>query len=571
MNTTTFRAVPGRARSWAMILMLCMLVVAGSATAEVRAWLDRSSVGMGETVTLNIESAGDEPDFSVLEHDFRIAGRSTSSEVRIINGAMARTNLWAVALEPLHEGSIAIAPIPVGNDHTPPLSLDVQPMARGSASSGDDVFLEVEADTTTPYVQQQVGYTVRLFYAVSITEGNLDDPSGDGLQLRRIGQDANYARQVGARRYNVVERRYALTPEHSGSLTVRPVTFRGRVADARGFNGFFSQGSPRVTGSETITLDVRPAPTGAPLPWLPAQAVRLQDDASRLPAEAHVGDALELTMTVEVTGLSAEQIPELQLPKIDGAEVYPDQETRETTDVEGRSVGRRSRTFAIVPLREGTLDLPERSLSWWNLQSDKSQRSTLPARHLQVLPGAAGGSVKSQGTVTAPTGEATAVVPVASPPATSSAWLWQALALGFALAWLVTLIAWHRARQHGGAGDPAESARADADSVAWRPALAHALAREDLAAARRALLRIRPGLGDLDALADQLRDDAQCEAVRALDRVLYRGDARGDLVARLRQAFGRAPVLELDVATKAMRRPVVELPQIYPSQRRSGS
>src|SRR5690606_16432959 len=130
------------------------------------------------------------------------------------------------------------------------------PMARGSAADGDDVFLEVEVDTPAPYVQQQVGYTVRLFYAVALQSGDLSDPAGDGLQVQRIGQDVQYTRGVQGRAYNVVERRYALTPERSGTLSVAGITFRGRLARGGQAGGFFSQGTPVSVGSETIALDV---------------------------------------------------------------------------------------------------------------------------------------------------------------------------------------------------------------------------------------------------------------------------------------------------------------------------
>ena len=333
---------PGRrrtaARGGAWLFALLLVLAASNARAEVRAWFDRSIVNLGETVTLNVESAGrTEPDFSVLEKDFRITGRSTNSEVRIIQGAMARTNLWAVALEPLREGVITVPGIPVGNQRTTPLSITVQAMVRGSAASGDDVFLEVDVGTRNPYVQQQISYTVRLYYAVQLLGGELDEPSGDGIRVRRIGQDANYSRHIGGRQFNVVERRYAIAAERSGDLVIQGVTFRGRTASAGQYSPFFSQGTPLTTGSEEITLAVRPAPDSAPLPWLPARSLQLRDDSSSLPSEVRVGDALQLTFSVEARGLSAEQLPELSLPPIVGAEVYPDQETRETREVDGGS------------------------------------------------------------------------------------------------------------------------------------------------------------------------------------------------------------------------------------------
>jgi hypothetical protein len=542
----------------AMVLLLVCGMLSARASAEVRAWFDRSSVSMGETVTLNIESATTEqPDFSALEKDFRISARSTNTQVQIINGAMARTNLWAVALEPLHEGVIAVAPITVGNDQTAPLSLTVKPMARGSAAAGDDVFLEVEADTTTPYVQQQVAYTVRLFYAVSLLEGNLDDPSGTGLQVRRMGEDVNYSRQIGGRRYNVVERRYAISADHSGSATINAVSFRGRVA-AGGRGGFFSQGSPVSTGSEAITLDVRPVPASAPQPWTPAQALRLSDNAAQLPAQVKVGDALELTVTAEATGLSAEQLPELSLPAIAGAEVYPDQETRDTAIVDGKLVGKRTRKFAILPQQPGTLNLPERSLSWWNLATDQAQRSILPARSITVVAGAAT-KVAETSTPRADSSQAPAAPEAHDAPIASPGY-WRPLAVLLAVLWLATLLAGYLWARRG-RSEPRDETDPEPVKL-WRPALAHALTRSDLSAARRALLRLNPKSGDLHDLAEALEDPDQRAALQALERALYRGDSAEGVVAQLRNAFARTPKLRSTSA--ASRAEVPKLAPLYP-------
>ncbi|HET9049677.1 MAG TPA: BatD family protein [Chiayiivirga sp.] len=544
----------------ALVLLLVCGMLSARASAEVRAWFDRSSVSMGETVTLNIESATTEqPDFSALEKDFRISARSTNTQVQIINGAMARTNLWAVALEPLHEGVIAVAPITVGNDQTAPLSLTVRPMARGSAAAGDDVFLEVEADTTTPYVQQQVSYTVRLYYAVSLLEGNLDDPTGAGLQVRRVGEDVNYSRQIGGRRFNVVERRYAISADHSGSTTINAVSFRGRVA-AGGRGGFFSQGSPVSTGSEAITLEVRPVPAQAPLPWTPAQALRLSDNASQLPANVNVGDALELTVTAEATGLSAEQLPELSLPAIAGAEVYPDQETRDTAIVDGKLVGKRTRTFAILPQQPGTLNLPERSLSWWNLATDQAQRSVLPARSITVAAAAgAGSSTPAPALPAADSSQAATRAPAQTEPVASPG-VWRPLAMVLAVLWLATLLIWFvRAKRLRPASPDAPAL----ESVKlWRPALAHALARNDLSAARRALLRLNPQSGDLHDLAELLEDSEQVAALQALEHALYRGDSAEGVAAQLRNAFARTP--KLRSASAASRSEAPKLAPLYP-------
>lgn len=527
-------------RLLALLLLIPALLLATGARAEVRAWLDRSAVGMGETVTLNVEGdSSAEPDFSVLEQDFRIASRSSNTQIQLVNGAMARTNLWAVALEPRREGVIQIPAIAVGADHTAPMQLTVRPMARGSAAGGDDLFLELEATDASPYVQQQVGLTVRLFYAVALLDGNLDEPAGEGVQVRRIGQDVNYTRSIGARTYNVVERRYVLTPQRSGHTEVGGVQFRGRLARGGAGGAFFNQGTPMAVGGDPVALEVRPAPAGAPSPWLPARALRYTDTASALPAQARVGDALELSVTVEAEGLSAEQLPELTLPPIEGAQVYPDQETRETRESNGGLVGVRSRKFAIVPQREGVLTLPERSFSWWNTPEDRAQRNGLPARSIQILaatlPQADAGAAAGE----APAASAATTAPEVWP---DGRWFWQMATALMGLLWIATLLLWLLVARRAprALSTPAPEA---AESRAWRPELAHALARGDLAAVRRALMRISPDIRDLGTLAARLSDPAQREALAALERALYRGEADDGLIPRLRAAFARRPEL----------------------------
>src|SRR5690606_32102717 len=106
--TVTMRTAIAR---WpALVLCLCALAVAGDAAAAVRAWLDRDSVVLGETVTLNVEgdSAGVAPDFSVLARDFELLGTSSGTQVQIVNGQRSLVALRAVALRPLRAGTVTI-------------------------------------------------------------------------------------------------------------------------------------------------------------------------------------------------------------------------------------------------------------------------------------------------------------------------------------------------------------------------------------------------------------------------------------------------------------------------------
>src|SRR3546814_9295889 len=96
--------------------------------SQVRAWIDRDQVALGETLTLNVETtdAGARaPDWSPLEKDFIVSGNSSSRQVEIVNGRASTRMLFAVALQPRREGLLTVPALDVGGQRTQPLSLTV--------------------------------------------------------------------------------------------------------------------------------------------------------------------------------------------------------------------------------------------------------------------------------------------------------------------------------------------------------------------------------------------------------------------------------------------------------------
>ena len=74
--------------------------------------------------------------------------------------------------------------------------------------------------------------------------------------------------------------------------------------------------------------------------------------------QVRVGQPLNLTMTLQATGLPFEALPALSLPPIDGAKAYPDKPVTGTRQDGPWLVGRRQQAFAIVP---GTCRYPDHS------------------------------------------------------------------------------------------------------------------------------------------------------------------------------------------------------------------
>lgn len=535
------------------VSLVCAATMPGGGTATgagpgLHAFLDRDHAALGDTVTLNIEGTGAlsaVPDLSSLQNDFDVLGTSRSSDVQIVNGAARSTTQLGIALRPRHSGTLTIPSLQIGGERTQPLTLQVTPAPTGALGGpGDPAFLAAAVDSSAPYIGQQDTYTLKLFYAGSLTGGQLGDPQADGAQVIHLNGDTRYQTTRNGQTYQVVERHYALVPERSGRIMVRGPTFMGRMLSGGGsdpFDSFFDDGKPVEARADDIALDVRAAPAGAGAPWLPAQSVQLK--LSGLPKDGRIkaGEPLSLTLSVVAIGVPADRLPEPQLPPLAGARVYPDK-TQDATRDDGRWLrGSRTRTFAIVPGGAGQLILPAITLNWWNVAQDRAEQARVPAHALTVV-GSMGGNAATPAT---PSASRASVTPAAPTAASGHEALWRAIAVASLTLWAIALItfAWWRAqrpRRPAIGGLDGSSAMADSARELHRRVMRKA--REgDIAACERALRdwahAVRPQVKTLGALREALAGDSQRAALDLLERVRWKGGDAQAACAAMAQAF----------------------------------
>ena len=558
-----------RLRCWIWMLLA---VLPAHASADARAWLDRNSMQLGETVTLNVEtddSTASEPDFGVLSGDFKTLGTQSSRQLSMSNGTTSAKTVWAIGLEPKRAGTLVIPSFAIGTAKTQALTLSVSPAATAAqGTAGDDIYIEVAAQPLDPYVQQQIRYSVKLYYAVNLSEGALDEPVADGVVVHKLGRDKQYFATVDGRRYQVLERNYALTPEQSGALTLPALGFRGSSIDNSDPGGFFRRGRPVSARSEAIELEVRSKPAGwGQDAWLPAASLSISDEG-QLPTQARVGEPLTRTLKLRAQGLGFEQLPELQLEKPDGTDIYADKAETQTRDDGTWLYGERTRKFAIVPNRPGTLELPAIEIAWWNTAQDRLEKAVLPARQIEVLP-AAGSSSTAEGTGTATDPLAVPATPTAvmypDSGHDSNTRFWRNLALLIGLLWLITLGLLWKARR--GRAARSEIARTAAP-MPGRSEFLRACALGDLPGAERAMVAWarseRAGMRNLGELIAALADEEQRAVLDDLQRMRYAGGHGEGMGARLSRAF-RSGLRWRDAATKST--PAPALPALYPGDR----
>jgi hypothetical protein len=294
---------------------------------------------------------------------------------------------------------------------------------------------------------------------------------------------------------------------------------------------------------DALTLNVRPRPQGAADPWLPASALSLQLVGEAPPQQVRVGEPLSLGLQLSAQGLLPAQLPELELPAIDGAAVYPDQaSSRDRSSAEGLA-SERFRRFAIVPQRAGELQLPALRVPWWDVQSDRLRWAELEPHSVEVLP--------APGVAAAPAGERSGAaaaddavaaadtdVPASnqarggSPPRLSI-WMLAAGLTGLLLGWAL-------GRRRPLAAALSRSPAAAVGTPPAAAALAQALRAGDLNAIAAGLRAAAP---EPLRWIEALQEPAQREAAAALLRQLYAPTPGplDPLLASLREAFAHGP------------------------------
>ncbi|MEO8999755.1 MAG: BatD family protein [Rhodanobacter sp.] len=524
-------------------LLALLLVPALAQATDVQTTLDRNSVQLGETVTLNlrVENANggiDMPDLHALSQDFSILGTSQNNSLSIVNGAATATLTIGVALRPKHVGTLQIPALSVAGGQTQPLQLQVSAADPNAAvAASQNVFMEAQVEPTHGYVGQQLSYVVRLFYATNIGNGALNAPSLDGVEVSQLGDDLNYDAQRGGRSYHVLERRYALIPQHAGHLQIPAASFRGEAIDPIDPNSFFGSSTPISASAPAVSIDVQAAPADWNSAWLPARQLSLSLDGWPGAQEpVRVGQPLNLTMNLQATGLPFETLPALSLPALDGAKAYPDKPVTGTRQDGQWLVGRRQQSFAIVPEHAGTLTIPATTLKWWNVLTDRMEVAQIPAHSVTVLP--AVGAVAVQPSNPAPTSSSDTNVTAT----TAAAMPWRWIALGSLGLWLCSALAWWLWHRHRMSSIVAP-VRAGTSSRQCQLVFLAAARGNDPAAQARSLLAWaraeRPAIQHLGELAAALEDASQRAAIATLQQRHYAGTPMSADGATLAEAFKR--------------------------------
>lgn len=424
--------------------------------AQLSAVVDRSIINVQDTLTLDVKFTeqvkSGQPNFAQLKQNFDILSTNRSSQYQNINGRTEASTQWRMTLAPKTSGQLIIPSFEFQDHFSDAITIQVNEAPTGQDAQNQPVYVETEIDNRNVLVQQQSLLTLRLITSVGLTSLEAEELKIDNTIIKKVAEH-QFQRTINGKAHAVVEIIYAIYPQQSGTLKIPAVTWtvglQSQPTDRYDPFGRFSP-SKRMrlrTQEDNIQVLVQPSQyTGEH--WLPAKNLTMEQQWSQSPDTFKVGEPITRNLTVSVEGLSAAQVPHMNVTAGQDFKIYPDK-PRHTEDVSTQGITTTlTESYAIVPNKAGQLTLPAVSITWWDTQQQTMREAQIPAQVVNVAPADA---------ITNPSNTAftpldNTMLPSASRAETlhssaSNDSFWPWLAGGLALTTLIFAGLWLRARK----------------------------------------------------------------------------------------------------------------------------
>ena len=456
INEFAIYRIRNQLQTFSLVMLFLLLSSPLLCQASIDASVERNPVNIEDSFDIiftSTETPDDAPDFSPLKQNFSVLSQSQSENSSWINGQSSRKIKWVVSVMANKSGKLEIPAIRFGNMESNALTITVMPVAtsKNLSHNDEDLFMEVSATPENPYVQAQVIYTLKLFTRVDIAQAKLNEPELADAVIEKLTEDSSYNTRINGVDYSVTERKYALFPQKSGTLTINPLILTAEVVRSSNstFNGFFN---PQLTRSKrieskAIILKVKPIPNEFDKQhWLPAEKVELSQQFSGDVQQMKVGEPLTRTLTIKAKGVSVGQLPELSTISSDNnLKTYPDQPILNERKLPDGLTASREEKIAIIPSKEGNYKLPAIEIPWFNTETEKVEIATLPEIPVTVLSSGhlPESTTQIQNTITSEQktpAPKTSTPPDTVAPVVMSSPIWQWISIFLGTGWLLTII-----------------------------------------------------------------------------------------------------------------------------------
>ncbi len=204
-----------------------------------------------------------------------------------------------------------------------------------------------------------------------------------GALMTRL-QQRNSARSVtiGRKQYPAIEQKFVVYPNVVGKNTLASF----KVITTCPPDGDY-KGREREVYTKERSFEVLPPPENVDKSkWLAAYNVTLTEVWDKSFDNLRAGDILERRITIKATGALAAAIPPLEVPELSFGSLYP--KTPLLTNHQNRAsfTGIRTEIYSYLLEKDGSFEIPELELPWYNLRVQKMESEKLNPVRVEIKP-----------------------------------------------------------------------------------------------------------------------------------------------------------------------------------------
>ena len=403
------------------LFLLSLVPAAATATVSISATVDRTHLTLDDSLELSVRingtTQGGSPVLPPLP-DFQVQPAGTSSSIQIINGTRSASVIHRYLLLPKKEGTFTLGSVQLDLDgkhyEAPPITITVVAPSASLPEKDAPIFAEAEVSNTSPYLQEQIILTYRLYRKVEIRNATLDAPL-EHFRKVELGDPVETSRVINGVRYYISEASYALFPMQEGVLSIPPGIFqldllkqnsqnrspfgRFHLPDPFFNDPFFSGGAAlerKIIRTQPIEITVRPFPEkGKPEGFTPLTGP-LTLESELTPHALSVGETA--TWTITLKGRANMDEVKLTPPAAGNRfKLYEDQPVTEESPSGEFLEGSKTFKYALVPTRPGTLNVDAIQLHYFDPEKKVYKTLSTGPLNVTIQPGAAPSSSLSTG------------------------------------------------------------------------------------------------------------------------------------------------------------------------------
>jgi hypothetical protein len=372
------------------LLLLLLALPLMAAEIELKSAVDKNTVALDDTVTYTLTISGGEQDLPVPPlpaiSNLTVVANYRSTNVSIVNGQMSAASSLSFVLKPGRVGDASIGAARL--DHkgktyqAPALALKVTP-ADGKAAARrqpaanpfdpfdealiashffpqqtvkDPIKVAMTASRTTAYVNQMIVLTFTFYRRVNLWQApSFLLPATDGFWTVNLPPSRELRQAViNGVPYLAQDFRTALFPLASGLQTIKGASLKADLG-----------AGPTVFKTEPLTINVLPLPAdGKPADFGGSVGgYRL----SVAPSVKEIERGKPFTLIAKVFGEgNIQSASEPVLPEGEGYKKISSTSTEKVMTGAASVSGTKTFEIAVMPLKEGKLELPPLSFSYFD-------------------------------------------------------------------------------------------------------------------------------------------------------------------------------------------------------------